>query len=198
MEKVNMEKNYYIIKAVASEEFPLKLPNFHILAKREDNVMKAHILDFDLWVFSQQNDDDKALENIFERAKTIVSIFIMQHLENDTVDNLYNDKVQNIGEWEIFFQRMSIRTIGRLKNSYKKLIKNPAEIMREFIKKTTVEEFQFDNLDDEASSELRELLARLGSMNNEKARDTIKKLLHTLTSVYEFKSEKTNSRYSYV
>ncbi len=178
-----MQKNRkYTIEAVPHREAHLCLPNFHLIAYRENGTMKAHILDFDLWVFSQDQDDRHAIKKIFERSKAIVLMFIMRHLETNTADRLYQHRVQNSGEWENFAQENNREKIIALQKSYDAFIKHPKAALERVSELVPV-----SNLDKDAFDELKEALNRLNSMKPAKAKELVSRILRVVTSAYDLK-----------
>ncbi len=175
-----MRNKVYAIEAVPNRRLFLHLPNFHLLAWREGGVMKARVLDFDLWVFSQNKDDKKAIEEVFKSSKEITLSFIMKHLKEDCVDDLYRNGVKNSGDWERFSTENNREKTKALKESYKQFIKNPKNAIEK-----TDQLISLNNLDKDSFADLKEALNRLGSMDPKTASSLVEKILNVVISVYD-------------
>ena len=177
----------FAIEAIPSQKHFLALPNFHLLITKENGLSKGHILDFNLWVYSEKLNEDEALKEIFNHAQQITLHFIMEHFKNNNIDNLYKNSVKNSGPWEEFTKENNRTKIEMLKQSYQMAIDEPTKI-REFLAlQPTINVINFQNLDEDSFSKLREVLARIDSMKPELASEIIEKALAMVTSVYDLK-----------
>ena len=176
-----MKNKVYAIEAIPNGSLFLHLPNFHLLAWREGGVMKAHVLDFDLWVFSQNRDDKKAMEEVFKSSQDITLAFIMTHLRDGRVKDLYSNGVKNSGDWEKFSIENNREKIKALEASYKEFMKDP----KTAIEKTGTQLIALNNLDNDSLADIKEALNRLSSMNPKTASDLAGKILMLVASVYD-------------
>ena len=170
-------ENTFAMEAIAETSI-LELPNFHILAnRRDDGIMRGHCLDFDIWAFSEEKDDETALNQIFERLSDMVVIHILGHIQRSIVDHLYDNQIELTGEWGIFFKFSAKEKIKRLKDSYSELMNHPKKLMDEIGKLQINELFTFNNLTNSSQQSLREALTTLQGLNPEKAAEAIENIL---------------------
>ena len=177
----------YTIEAIPNKDFPIAFPNFHIFAERDtDGVMKAHIMDFDLWVYSQDSNDKDALEKIFERAQTIVSVFIIAHLKDNNIGKLYDNMV-DCGDWKKFTEANNRNKMKMLQESYQKCLNDPISLKNSIESYPVSKVFSYQNLNKESANDLFEILARLETLSEKEAQKAIENMLNVFISIsYEF------------
>jgi hypothetical protein len=119
-----MEKKYFTVEAIP-KKWILNLPNFHILAHRnDDGVMCGRCLDFGIWAFSENKDDKAAVAEIFDNFAHMVPVYIIGRLKRGSIDNLYQNREGGLSDkWGDFFEIEAQNKIKRLKDSYNDLKK---------------------------------------------------------------------------
>jgi hypothetical protein len=167
---------YHAIEAIPTGQMPLDLPNFHVLIHRaEDGRMIGECLDFGLRAYSQQEDDDTAIDRVFERIKEMAINHIIGHLKRGTVEHLYSNSSALSGKWEVFFREHNQGKIAELQESYREWISDPASRLN------SVSLGQIKAaLPPEAASELLELLHGITDLPDEHMQEAIQDFLAAL------------------
>jgi hypothetical protein len=171
------------IEAIPNNDI-LRLPNFHaIIYKKDNGIYAGHCLDFDLWAYSKQDDLDKAIAHIFNRLRDMALIFIIEHLKNKSVDNLYENAVKNSGEWAKYSESSAKIKIKNLKLSFELLAKNK-ELLKEIIDAKNIRIHDFSDLSPEAFKSLQDILSNLQKMDKDKAEDIIFDILNFFPNIF--------------
>ncbi len=109
-------------EAIAAPQNKIDAPNFHYVSFRdpESNVMIGICIDFDLWVYSKDQDNEKANRKIFNRMIDAVLLHIATLIKVDDLDSLYADARWDFAEQsfaKIYFDNMAKNRIKSLKKS---------------------------------------------------------------------------------
>jgi hypothetical protein len=166
---------YHTMEAVPKQNAILDVPNFHILAHRnEDNTMCGYCLDFGFWAFSESKDDDEALNAIFEDMAVMALAHITTHLSKGTIDFLYDnmDAQELSNKWFLYSNTNRESKIKKLKQSFEHLISNPGTLQG-----MEINVYNFSKLSAESRNSLTEILNRIQELTPEEAAEIIGKLL---------------------
>ncbi|MCP4130923.1 MAG: hypothetical protein GY754_08060 [bacterium] len=173
----------------------LNLPNLHILMhRRDDGVMVGHCLDFDIHAYSEQQENQQAIENVYSRICEMVVFQIIALLQNDSLDKMYENRVTDPALWEMFNNLHAKNKIESLKKSIEEVKNKDLDELKEVINrdKTNSEQlsdiessdYKFSNLSETTFSKLKHILEQIQSASPDEAQYLVNTLLSVLPSEY--------------
>ena len=178
----------YAYEAIPSVENIIRVPGFHVYAYRnEDNVFVTHCLDFDLYTFSEEKQDKKALDDTFKELCHMVSIHIISYLKEKKLNNLYDNRIKAAGEWEDFSSLNSKLKIKQLKKSLNYFKKNYKTILAD--RRNSIDISLFTN-DPKTSKAFIETVNRLKKLSPDKAQAAVYEMLNIVTQLYRLENFK--------